>query len=214
MDKRRKHPLFIPPRTFVIRPDCSSNEPFFKHNHQPAITWCDNGDLLASWFSADEENGRGMVVLASRLRAGSDEWEEASLFFKVPDRNMTGLALFNDGAGNLYHINGVEAAGDWQNLIMVQRTSTDNGQTWSAPKIIAPEHTKRHQVIAGTILTREGWFIKPVMQVRVATMAPQSTLARTMARLGQTLGTEHLYLILRKEMPEVRSPVSMSGSFN
>lgn len=160
MDKRRKHPLFIPPRTFVIRPDCSSNEPFFKHNHQPAITWCDNGDLLASWFSADEENGRGMVVLASRLRAGSDEWEEASLFFKVPDRNMTGLALFNDGAGNLYHINGVEAAGDWQNLIMVQRTSTDNGQTWSAPKIIAPEHTKRHQVIAGTILTREGWFIQ------------------------------------------------------
>ena len=153
-------PLFIPPRTFVIRPDCSSNEPFFKHNHQPAITWCDNGDLLASWFSADEENGRGMVVLASRLRAGSDEWEEASLFFKVPDRNMTGLALFNDGAGNLYHINGVEAAGDWQNLIMVQRTSTDNGQTWSAPKIIAPEHTKRHQVIAGTILTREGWFIQ------------------------------------------------------
>ena len=69
-----------------------------------------------------------MVVLASRLRAGSDEWEEASLFFKVPDRNMTGLALFNDGAGNLYHINGVEAAGDWQNLIMVQRTSTTTGK--------------------------------------------------------------------------------------
>ena len=37
-----------------------------------------------------------MVVLASRLRAGSDQWEEASLFFKVPDRNMTGLALLND----------------------------------------------------------------------------------------------------------------------
>ena len=153
-------PLFDPPVPYVIAPACGSDEPFFRHNHQPAITWCDNGDLLAAWFSADEENGRGMVVLASRKRAGSDTWDEASLFFKVPDRNMTGLALLNDGQGRLIHINGVEAAGDWQNLIMVQRVSTDNGRTWSAPQIIAPEHTKRHQVIAGTIRTREGWLVQ------------------------------------------------------
>ena len=153
-------PLFTAPVPYVIAPACGSGEPFFRHNHQPAITWCDNGDLLAAWFSADEENGRGMVVLASRLRAGSDQWEEASLFFKVPDRNMTGLALFNDGEGRLYHLNGVEAAGDWQNLAMTLRVSTDNGATWSAPRLIAPEHTKRHQVIAGTIRTREGWLIQ------------------------------------------------------
>ena len=153
-------PLFTAPVPYVITPACGSSEPFFRHNHQPAITWCDNGDLLAAWFSADEENGRGMVVLASRLRAGSDQWEEASLFFKVPDRNMTGLALFNDGEGRLYHLNGVEAAGDWQNLAMALRVSTDNGATWSAPRLIAPEHTKRHQIIAGTIRTREGWLIQ------------------------------------------------------
>ena len=153
-------PFFTAPVPYVITPACGSSEPFFRHNHQPAITWCDNGDLLAAWFSADEENGRGMVVLASRLRAGSDQWEEASLFFKVPDRNMTGLALFNDGEGRLYHLNGVEAAGDWQNLAMALRVSTDNGATWSAPRLIAPEHTKRHQVIAGTIRTREGWLIQ------------------------------------------------------
>ena len=153
-------PFFTAPVPYVITPACGSSEPFFRHNHQPAITWCDNGDLLAAWFSADEENGRGMVVLASRLRAGSDQWEEASLFFKVPDRNMTGLALFNDGEGRLYHLNGVEAAGDWQNLAMALRVSTDNGATWSAPRLIAPEHTKRHQIIAGTIRTREGWLIQ------------------------------------------------------
>ena len=153
-------PFFTAPVPYVITPACGSSEPFFRHNHQPAITWCDNGDLLAAWFSADEENGRGMVVLASRLRAGSDQWEEASLFFKVPDRNMTGLALFNDGEGRLYHLNGVEAAGDWQNLAMALRVSTDNGATWSAPRLIAPEHTKRHQIIAGTIRTCEGWLIQ------------------------------------------------------
>ena len=101
-----------------------------------------------------------MVVLASRLRQGNDTWDEPSLFFKVPDRNMTGSAIMNDKNGTLYHINGVEASGDWQNLIMVQRTSNDNGATWSSPQIIAPEHTTRHQVISGTIVTREGWLVQ------------------------------------------------------
>lgn len=158
--KTGKVPVFMPPAVYVVPPACGSDSPFFLHNHQPAITWCDNGDLLAIWFSADEENGRGMVVLASRLRAGNTEWDEASLFFKVPDRNMTGSALLNDGEGTLYHINGVEAAGDWQNLILVLRTSQDNGRSWSRPHIIASEHAKRHQVIAGTIRTREGWLIQ------------------------------------------------------
>lgn len=62
-------PMFLPPIPFVVRPVCDSNTPFYLHNHQPAVTWCDNGDLLAIWFSANEENGRGMVVLGSRLRA-------------------------------------------------------------------------------------------------------------------------------------------------
>lgn len=156
-----KDPVFKAPVPYVLQPELGSGNPFFSHNHQPAITWCDNGDLLAIWFSADEENGRGMVVLASRLRAGTEQWDRSSLFFKVPDRNMTGSALLNDRQGTLYHLNGVEASGDWQNLMMVMRTSRDNGQTWSAPQIIAPEHAKRHQVIAGTIHTREGWLIQP-----------------------------------------------------
>lgn len=153
-------PIFLPPVPFVIEPSCGSHTPFYKHNHQPAVTWCDNGDLLAIWFSANEENGREVVVLGSRLRYGTDNWEEASLFYKVPDRNMTGSSLLNDGNGRLIHINGVEATGDWQNLAMIIRTSTDNGATWSTSRIIAPEHTKRHQVISGNIVTREGWLLQ------------------------------------------------------
>ena len=155
-----KMPIFMSPIPFVIRPACDSGTPFYLHNHQPAVTWCDNGDLLAIWFSANEENGRGMVVLGSRLRRGHNNWDEASLFFKVPDRNMTGSALLNDGRGTIYHVNGVEASGDWQNLAMVLRVSTDNGASWSTPRLIAPEHAKRHQVIAGTIRTREGWLVQ------------------------------------------------------
>lgn len=158
LDKEKA--FFLLPVPYVLPPSVGSKVPFYQHNHQPSVTWCDNGDLLAVWFSADEENGREMVVLSSRLRAGKDQWEEPSLFFKVPDRNMTGTSLFNDGKGTLYHLNGVEAAGDWQNLMLVMRTSTDNGFTWTAPRIIAPEHTQRHQAISGTSQTREGWLIQ------------------------------------------------------
>ena len=155
----RTKPIFCEPKAYVIEPE-SKNTPFFLHNHQPAITWCDNGDLLAIWFSADQENGRDMVVLSSRLHPGAKSWTPAELFFKVPDRNMTGSSLLNDRHGTLFHFNGVEAAGDWQNLAMAMRRSHDGGVTWTRPEIIEPEHTMRHQVIQGPIILTDGTMVQ------------------------------------------------------
>jgi len=59
----------------------------------------------------------------------ASEWEKPRMFYQIADRNLTGTALLNDHQGTLYHINGVEAAGHWQNLMMTLRTSTDNGQS-------------------------------------------------------------------------------------
>lgn len=158
--KKITTPIFKEPVRYVINPDCKSETPFYSHNHCPSITWCNNGDLLAVWFTANQENGRGIEIIGSRLRKGTNEWEPASSFFKVPDRNMTGSSLFNKGGDTLMYFNGVEAAGDWQNLAIVQRISTDNGSTWTKPSIIVPEHGKRNQVISGTIRTSKGWLIQ------------------------------------------------------
>ena len=155
-----RHPIVPAADTVCRRSAMWQRRALYSHNHQPAVTWCDNGDLLAIWFSANEENGREVTVLSSRLKAGCGEWEEAREFFRVPDRNLTGSSLLNDGNGTLLHINGMEASGDWQNLAMIARRSHDNGATWSAPEIIAPEHTRRHQVIAGPSITAEGWIIQ------------------------------------------------------
>ena len=153
-------PVFIEPVRYVHKPECPDETPFFHHNHCPAITWCPNGDLLAIWFSTNQESGREMTILASRLRAGQNQWDKPSEFFKVPDRNMTGSSIFSDGKGTLYHVNGVETDGDWKNLAMVLRTSTDNGATWSAPSMADPEHQVRNQVIAGMFETKEGWLVQ------------------------------------------------------
>lgn len=153
-------PFFAEPIPFVRQPEKGSGTPFYGHNHQPAVTWCENGDLLAIWFTAEAENGREMAVLQSRLHPGASEWTPARLFFKVPGRNMTGSSLLTDRAGNLWHFNGVEAAGDWQNLALALRVSPDNGATWSAPRLIEPRHTRRHQAIAGPIVLRDGTMVQ------------------------------------------------------
>ena len=152
-------PFFAEPLVYVHKPDCASGVPFYRHNHCPAVSWCDNGDLLAIWFTCDEESGREMTILESRLKAGTEVWTEPREFFRVPDRNVTGSSLLSHG-DTLVHINGMEAAGTWETLAMVMRTSTDNGASWSRPRIIAPEHSRRHQVIAGAFLTCEGRMVQ------------------------------------------------------
>ncbi len=155
---------FAPPVPFVLPPAQGSGEPFFQHNHCPAITWCANGDLLAAWFSTTREQGTEMTILASRLRAGAPQWEPASEFFNAPDRNMTGTALFHDGEGTLYHFNGMgpEGAEGWECLALLLRTSTDNGVTWTPPQPISSGATyqRRHQVIAGTSVTPDGLWLQ------------------------------------------------------
>ena len=156
---KTEKPFWTEPTVFVNRPD-DPEVPFYKHNHQPAVTWCDNGDLLAIWFSCDRERGREMVVLSSRLRKGSKKWDSPQLFFTVPDRNMTGCSLMHLPDGRLMHMNGVAASASWKYLAMVVRFSSDNGYTWTKPEIVAPEHIDRHQVIAGPIMTSDGRLIQ------------------------------------------------------
>lgn len=157
--------LFAPPIPFVIPPPPGSPEPFYEHNHCPAITWCPNGDLLTAWFSTRREAGTEMTILASRFRAGAVAWEPAAEFFKAENRNMTGTALFHDERGTLCHFNGMGPQGveGWENLVVLMRTSRDNGVSWSTPRAISPgaRYQRRNQVIAGTSTTSDGLWLQP-----------------------------------------------------
>ncbi|MGM0489404.1 MAG: sialidase family protein [Planctomycetota bacterium] len=154
-------PFFSQPIPFVL-PPVDEAEPFGRHNHQPSITWLPNGDLLAIWYSTRSETGTELTVLASRLRPGREAWDPSSEFFKAPNRNMHGSSIFHDGQGTIYHFNGMAPEGGrgWAKLALLMRTSTDNGVTWTQPKAIDARLTGRHQVISGTLMTREGVLIQ------------------------------------------------------
>ncbi len=154
-------PYFKAPIPFV-RPPANEGEPFYPHNHQPSITWIPNGDLLAIWYSTGREQGTELTVLASRLRSGALAWDPSSEFFKAPNRNMHGSSIFHDGKGTIYHFNGMAPDGGkgWAKLALMMRTSQDNGATWTPPRPIDARLIGRHQVISGTLMTREGVLIQ------------------------------------------------------
>ena len=68
---------------------------------------------------------------------------------------MTGSALLTYGS-KILHFQGIGDAGEWKDLALGIRESTDCGYTWTETRLIEPEHRVRHQVIAGPIVTKDG----------------------------------------------------------
>ena len=154
-------PYFKGPQNYVKVPPESYGPLFSRHNHNSAIVECPNGDLLATWFTTQSESGREMALAASRLKYGTDEWQDAALFFDAPDRNDPAQTLWFDGKGTIYHFSSISVAATWGPLSVVMRTSTDNAATWSKPRIIIPDYGRRHQVIESVFRTREGFLVLP-----------------------------------------------------
>ena len=151
------------PKAYVRIPPDSSGPVFSGHNHDPALAACGNGDLLAVWYSCmnEEESDRELSQVASRLRKGAAEWEEASEFWNAPDRNNHGPALWCAEDGRLYHFAGMSAAASWSNLAIVMRTSEDHGASWSKARLIVPEHGAGHVPAESVFRTREGEIVLP-----------------------------------------------------
>jgi len=154
-------PYFRGPLPYVKIVPGSNGPLFSKHNHDPALVECPNGDLLAIWYTCLTEPGRELGIAAARLRHGADQWDSASPFWDAPDRNDHAPAMWADGKGTIFHFNGLSAAGTWGSLATILRTSKDSGATWSTARLINPEHGLRHMPVESVFQTREGWMILP-----------------------------------------------------
>lgn len=116
--------------------------PYWGRKHVPNLTYCDNGDLLISFFTAPRDGISRIVVLMNRLRKGESEWGKPARFFYAPDCNTESTALHHSRTGEIHFYSslsemffakGMSHGADWS---VVKRISTDNGQTWSDPKIV------------------------------------------------------------------------------
>jgi hypothetical protein len=142
----REKPYFRGPYKYVKIPTDAIGPLFAAHNHDPAIVECPNGDLLTCWYTCVDEGARELAQAASRLRWGEVQWEPASPFWDAPDRNDHAPAMWFDGKDTIYHFTGVGADGGRGRMVMVMRSSKDNGATWSAPRAIIPDFAGGHQL--------------------------------------------------------------------
>ena len=160
--KCKEEPFFEKPIYFQNVPENMNGPLYSKHNHCPDINPLPNGDLFATWYTTNEEQGRELTVVASRLKKGENKWSEPELFFKVPDRNMHATSIFWDRSNNnFYHFQGVGVGMGWGDLALFLKKSTDNGVTWSSPQWINKEHGLRNMPIANVKKTSTNYLIVP-----------------------------------------------------
>ena len=155
-------PYFRGPYKYVKIPTDAMGPVYASHNHDPAIVECPNGDLVTCWYTCVDEGARELVQAASRLRWGQVEWEPASAFFGVPDRNNHAPALWFDGKDTIYHFTGVAAVGGRGRMAMVMRSSTDSGATWSKARMLLPEFTGGHQLSEPVFRMHDGTIVLTV----------------------------------------------------
>jgi Neuraminidase (sialidase) len=130
-----EEPRFTDAVPFIEPPEDLLSLPYWRRHHVPSLTWCDNGDLLATAFTAPADNSDQMAILISRRREGQSQWDPPTRFFIAPDRNVTSAMLYNAGEGELHHYNGISGT-QCSHFTMIRRISRDNGATWSEPEIV------------------------------------------------------------------------------
>jgi hypothetical protein len=138
-------------RQFGFDPDINLpilTGPLYTHNHSPTITWCENGDLIVSWFSGESEIGPELTLLACRgvrQADGSLDWTPPAEFLKAADRNMHSSNLLNNSLGieygsgrefTLHQMASIGVAGRWDKLALGYRKSMDNGVSWTPVEMV------------------------------------------------------------------------------
>jgi len=161
-------PYFKGPVRFVNVPEGSAGPIFSSHNHVPKIVACANGDMLVTWYTCVNEDGRELATAASRLRYGSEQWEQADIFWNQPDRNESACSMFRDDDGTLFHFNGYSTAAAFGSLAVILRKSTDHGRTWSKAELIMPEHNIRQMPVESIFRTQDGQILLPCDAVTIS----------------------------------------------
>ncbi|XP_065187039.1 uncharacterized protein LOC135817730 isoform X2 [Sycon ciliatum] len=154
-------PEFQGPYQYVKIDEDQNHLPFSHHNHDPGICPCPNGDVFAIWYSTVSETQRELGVVYSRLKKGSDKWDEAEIFWNAPDRNDHAPAMYLSPNGTMYHFNGLSAAATFGNLATVMRVSTDSGYNWSRADLIFSEHGLKHMPVETVIELADGKLLLP-----------------------------------------------------
>ncbi len=133
---RKRRILTIPPDNIAIDEvgsigNTGLHPGLLRHNHNPTVAICPNGDLFAVYYTAFGELAPDLALLGTRLRFGADQWDMPTVLLDFPDVDDHGPLLWNDN-GRIQLVWGLNMLPS--GFPFQWTTSTDNGVTWSAVK--------------------------------------------------------------------------------
>ena len=122
---------------YVNIPKTQTKFPYGGHNHDPAITFCPDGSLLAIFFSTWHEKDREQGLASTRLsNTINGTWSTPVTFFNIPGRvNTAPSFLLLDNGTKLMHWMAVSPWESNKGTQVYQRVSFDCGVSWGTSQV-------------------------------------------------------------------------------
>lgn len=105
-------------------------------NHAANLMTLGDGSLGCVWFGGTQEGMADISVHFSRLAPGATRWSETVKLIDDPTRSEQNPILFPTPSGELWLLYTSQKSGNQDTAVVRRRVSTDNGATWSAPKVL------------------------------------------------------------------------------
>eukprot|EP00943_MAST-04B_sp_MAST-4B-sp1_P001033 g1033.t1 len=135
-DNRNKTKPYFRYLQYVNIPKTQTKFPYGGHNHDPSITYCPDGSLLAiffsTWYEKDREQGLASTRLSDTLNG---TWSTPVTFFNIPGRVNTAPSFLLLKSGKLMQWMAVSPWESNKGTQVYQRESLDCGVSWSTSQV-------------------------------------------------------------------------------
>lgn len=108
-------------------------------HHCSTLAEAPNGDLLCVWYGGSYESAEDQVLFMARQPNGSRDWSTPEVLIQNPDAPPGNAIIFRGPNDTLWvvwsRMQGSRPARrgtGWSQCALLQRSSTDNGHSWSA----------------------------------------------------------------------------------
>lgn len=131
-----------------------------RYKHPASIEEFDNGDLYIAYYGGEGEYAEDTKVFGMRKKAGSRKWSQPTVIADTPQRSE-GNAVIWQAPDDLVWLFYVCRYGDtWSTSRIKAKYSSDRGETWSDPYLIAFEQGM--MVRNRPIVLADGDYLLPV----------------------------------------------------
>ncbi|MCC6591058.1 MAG: exo-alpha-sialidase [Bryobacterales bacterium] len=134
--------------------------PTGRYKHPACIEQLDNGDLYLVWYGGGGEYAESTAIFASRRPAGSNSWTRPRKIASDPFRSLGNGVIWQGPDKRVWLFYVVRYGETWSSSRIQMKISTDRGETWSDPSVLASEPGM--MVRNRPILLANGDYLLPV----------------------------------------------------